>query len=142
MNKLFRFSLPIGIAGIVLNIILFVTNLYYELVVPVIENSGIEGAFFHFLDALIYYTPVIFMILFAAYIAVGQIYMKKHHVAKEVRATEEMMQKNEAVQKELDAKAEFLKHEYYTNCPNCGSARAENTSVCSFCGASLIREDK
>ena len=51
MNKLFRFSLPIGIAGIVLNIILFVTNLYYELVVPVIENTGIEGTFFHFLDA-------------------------------------------------------------------------------------------
>ena len=82
MNKLFRFSLPIGIAGIALNIILFVTNFYYELVVPVIENSGIEGDVFHFFDALIYYTPILFMIMFAAYIIIGQIYMKNHHVAK------------------------------------------------------------
>ena len=44
LNKFFKFSLPIGIAGIVLNIILFVTNIFYELVVPVIENSSLEGA--------------------------------------------------------------------------------------------------
>ena len=142
MEKLFRHSLPVGIAGIVVNIFLFVTNLYYELVVPVIENSSLEGAVFHFLDALIFYTPVIFMVLFAAYIVAGQLYMKKFHVRKEVTETEKLMAKNAAVQKELNEKADFLKHKYYTNCPNCGSVRVENTSICSFCGASLIIEEE
>ena len=59
------------------------------------------------------------------------------------KKAEELVKKNTAIQKELDVKAEFLKHKYYTNCPNCGSVRVENTSVCSFCGASLvIDEDK
>ena len=141
MKKFFKFSLPIGIAGIVLNIILFVTNLYYELVVPVIENSSLEGAVFHFFDNLIYYTPCIFMVLFAAYIVVGQIYMKKTHVETEVKETEKLMTKNAEVQTVLNEKAEFLKHRYYTNCPKCGAVRVENTNVCSFCGASLIIEE-
>ena len=140
LRKFFKHSLPIGIAGIVVNVFLFATNLYYELVVPVIENSSLEGAVFNFLDNLIFYTPVIFMVLFAAYIIAGQIYMKKTHAADEDKVTEKLMIKNAAIQNELNEKADFLKHEYYTNCPNCGSVRVENTSVCSFCGASLIIE--
>ena len=139
-NKFFKYSLQIGIAGIVINIFLFVTNLYYELVVPVIENSSLEGAVFIFLDNLIFYTPCIFMVLFVAYIVTGQIYNKKYHVRNEDKVTEKLVEKNEAVQKVLDDKAEFLKHKYYTNCPNCGSVREENKTVCSFCGASLIIE--
>ena len=50
LNKFFKYSLQIGIAGIVINIFLFVTNLYYELVVPVIENSSLEGAVFIFVS--------------------------------------------------------------------------------------------
>ena len=143
LTGFFRYSLPIGIAGIILNIFLFATNYYYELVVPVIENSSLEGAVFTFFDNLIFYTPCIFMALFAAYIIAGQIYMKKAHLKNEDNETEKLIVKNAAVQNELDKKAEFLKHEYYTNCPNCGSVRVENTSVCSFCGASLIiDEDK
>ncbi len=143
LQKFFKYSPPIGAAGIVINLLLFITNWYYELVVPLIEDTFIEGALFHFLDNLIYYTPVIFMVLFVAYIIAGQIYMRKVHIIKEVKETEKLVEKNEKIQKELDEKAEFLKHRYYTNCPNCGSVRAENTSVCSFCGASLvIGEDK
>lgn len=139
--KFFKYSLPIGIAGIVINIILFVTNAYYELVVPVIENSGIEGGLFTFLDYLIYLTPCIFIVLFIAYIVIGQIYMKKVHLQVEDKANRYLVHKNREIQKVLDEKAEFLKHTYYTNCPNCGSARAENEKVCSFCGASLIIEE-
>lgn len=143
LTKFFKYSLPIGIGGIVLNIFLFATNLYYELVVPVIENSSLEGAVFTFFDYLIFYTPCIFMVLFIAYIIAGQIYMKKKHVKNEDKVTEDLMIKNAEVQKVLNEKADFLKYKYYTNCPNCGSVRVENTNVCSFCGASLIiGEDK
>ena len=140
-SKFFKYSLPIGIVGVVINLILFVTNAYYELVVPVIENSGIEGGLFTFLDYLIYLTPCIFMLLFIAYIVAGQIYMKKVHLKVEDDANHDLVQKNDKVQRVLDEKAEFLKHECYTNCPNCGSARSENEKVCSFCGASLIIGD-
>jgi len=144
MKKFFKYSFVIGLVGAVLNLILFVTNAYYELVVPVIENSSLEeGPVFDFFDNLIYFTPCIFMVLFVLYIIAGIIYKKKFHEKVEVQVTEELVKKNTAIQKELDVKAEFLKHKYYTNCPNCGSVRVENTSVCSFCGASLvIEEDK
>lgn len=138
----FKYSMPVGIAGIALNFLLFVTNWYYELAVPVIEDTAIEGALFNFLDALIYYTPVIFMVLFAVYIIIGQIYMKRVHVANEVVETEKLMVKNAAVQSALNDKEEFLRHDYYTNCPKCGAVREENKNVCSFCGTSLIIEDK
>lgn len=138
MSRFFKFSLPIGIAGIILNIILFATNIFYELAVPLIENSSLDGGAFSFFDDLIFYTPCIFIVLFIAYIIAGIIYKKKSCVKAEEKVTEELMEKNTEVQKDLDAKAEFLKHKYYTNCPNCGSARAEDEQVCRFCGASLI----
>ena len=140
MYKFFKYSLPIGIVGAVLNIILFATNWYYELVVPVIENSSIEGGLFKFLDDFIFYTPCMFIVLFIAYIIAGQIYLKKHHEDKEKDVTAEHVKENTRIQKELDAKAEFLKHKYYTNCPNCGSPRANDEDVCKFCGASLIND--
>ena len=139
LSKFFKYSLPIGIAGIVLNIILFVTNLYYELVVPVIENSSLEGAAFDFFDDLIFYTPCIFMVLFAAYLIAGFIYKRKVQLKAEDKVTEDMIGENAAVQKVLDDRAAFLKHKLYTNCPNCGSPRAENETDCRFCGTSLIK---
>lgn len=141
LRKFFKYSLPIGIIGTVVNLGLFITNAYYELVVPVIEDTFIEGALFTFLDNLIYYTPCIFMFLFVAYVVVGIIYKKKFHEKVEVEETEKLIVKNSAIQKDLDAKAEFLKHKYYTNCPKCGGVRVENTSVCSFCGASLVMDE-
>ena len=140
MYKFFKYSLPIGIVGAVLNIILFATNWYYELVVPVIENSSLEGTAFRFFDDLIFYTPCIFIALFIAYIVAGQVYMKKYHETQEDNITAEHAKENTRKQKELDARAEFLKHKYYTNCPNCGSPRADDESICKFCGASLIRD--
>ena len=144
MRKFFKYSFIIGLIGAVINLILFVTNLYYELVVPVIENSSLEeGPVFDFLDNLIYFTPCIFMVMFVLYIVAGIIYKKKFHEKNEEKETEKLVEKNTAIQKELDVKAEFLKHKYYTNCPKCGAVRVENTSVCSFCGTSLvIGEDK
>ena len=139
--KIFKYSLPIGIAGIAINIFLFSTNLFYELAVPLIEDSSLEGAGFKFLDDLIFYTPCILMVLFALYIVAGQIYLKRKHAKNEDKATEDLMVKNAEVQKALDEKSDYLRHKYHTNCPNCGSVRVENTSVCSFCGASLIIED-
>ena len=108
LTKFFKYSLPIGIAGIVLNIFLFATNLYYELVVPVIENSSLEGAAFTFFDYLIFYTPCIFMVLFIVYIVLGQIYMKRKHAKNEDKVTEDLIIKNAEVQKVLNEKADFL----------------------------------
>ena len=142
MYKFFKHSLPIGIAGIAVNLLLFATNWYYVWVIPIFENSGLEGAAFKFFDDLVFYTPCIFAVLFAGYIVAGQLYLKKHHLKAEEKVTEKLIEKNTEIQKELDAKAEFLKHKYYTNCPKCGAAREENKAECSFCGASLIMESK
>lgn len=138
----FYYSLPIGIAGIVINVALFVTSAFYELVIPFFEARMEDGPLFTFIDYLTFFMPCIFLVLFAAYIIVGQCYMKKAHEVTYEKETKELIKKNTAIQKELDEKAEFLKHKYYTNCPNCGAARVENTNACSFCGASLIIEEK
>ena len=138
MNKIFKYSLPIGIAGIVLNVILFATNFYYELVIPVFEKTMEDGAAFTFIDNLVFFTPVIFIVLFAAYLIAGQIYLKKQHLETEQGVTEEHKVMNAAQQRELDEKLEFVKRKYHTNCPNCGSARAEDEAACRFCGTSLI----
>ena len=138
MRKFFKYSLPIGIVGVVLNIILFATNFYYELVIPVFEKSMENGPAFTFVDNMVFYTPLIFVFLFAAYLIAGQIYLRKHNVETEKNVTEEHKVINAAQQKELDEKLEFVKRKYYTNCPNCGSARAEDEAACRFCGTSLI----
>ena len=140
MKRFFKYSHIIGIIGIVVNLILFMTNRYYELVIPFFENSMEDGYLFTFIDYLTYLTPVIFMVLFLAYIIAGRFYMKNYHLKTEQKATEKLIEKNNEIQKALDEKAEFLKHKYYTNCPKCGAVREENKNVCSFCGASLIIE--
>ncbi len=140
MMRFFKHSLLIGIIGIAVTLILFMTNWYYELVIPVFENSMDDGPLFTFIDYLTFYTPVIFMVLFLAYIIAGRFYMKNYHLKTEQKATEKLIEKNNEIQKALDEKAEFLKHKYYTNCPKCGAVREENKNVCSFCGASLIIE--
>ena len=94
MYKFFKHSMLIGIIGAAVNLFLFLTNLFYKLVVPAIENSGIEGQTFKFLDDLIYYTPVILMVLFIAYLIAGQIYLKKHHVEHENKLNEKNDEKN------------------------------------------------
>lgn len=142
MYKFFKHSMPIGIAGIIASLLLFATNWYYVLVIPVFEKSGIEGAAFKFFDDLVFYTPLILAALFAAYVVAGQLYLRKHHLKNEERVTEKLIEKNTEIQKALDEKAEFLKHKYYTNCPKCGAAREENKTECSFCGASLIMDSK
>ena len=142
MYKFFKHSMPIGIAGIVLSLILFATNGYYKLVIPIFEKTMEDGPLFSFIDDLTYYFPLLLAALCVAYIVLGLIYLKKHHEKVEEKVTEQVIEKNEELQKELDAKAEFLKHKYYTNCPKCGAPREENKTECSFCGASLIMDSK
>lgn len=142
LEKFFRYSLAIGITGAVINLILFATNIYYNLVIPIFEKSMDDGPAFTFIDDLTFYTPLIFMALFLAYLIAGQVYLKIHREKKEDEVTEKLIDKNAGIQKALDDKAEFLKHKYYTNCPKCGAVREENTSVCSFCGTSLLIEKK
>ena len=138
LSKFFKFSLHIGIAGIVLNIILFATNFYYELVIPIFEASMEDGPLFTFIDNLVFFTPCIFIVLFAAYLIAGLVYKKKHQEKVEDKVTEKLEQKNDAIQKELDEKLDFLSYKLHTNCPNCGAPRAEDEKACRFCGASLI----
>ena len=140
MKRFFEHSLLIGIIGIVVNLVLYMTNWYYELVIPIFEKTMEDGPAFTFIDNLTFYTPVIFMVLFLAYLIAGRIYMKNHRLKVEEKVTEELVEKNTEIQKVLDEKVEFLKHKYYTNCPKCGAVREENKNVCSFCGASLIME--
>ena len=140
MKRFFEHSLLIGIIGIVVNLVLYMTNWYYELVIPIFEKTMEDGPAFTFIDNLTFYTPVICMVLFLAYLIAGRIYMKNHRLKVEEKVTEELVEKNTEIQKVLDEKVEFLKHKYYTNCPKCGAVREENKNVCSFCGASLIME--
>lgn len=140
MSKFFKYSLPIGIAGIVLSLILFITNSFYELVIPVFEKTMDDGSLFTFIDNLIFYTPLILVGLFAAYIVAGIIYTKKTVQSEEYKITVKSIAENVKAQKELDEKAEYLTHSYYRNCPSCGSVRADGQKVCAFCGTSLIKE--
>ena len=142
LRKFFKYSLPIGIAGILLNVILFASNLFYELVVPVIENSSLSGSTFKFFDNLIFFTPIIFLVLFVAYLIVGQIYLHRFHQKEEDKVSADLNKDKSAKQNALNEKAAFLRKKFYSNCPNCGSVRVENEEVCSYCGTSLLIEKK
>ena len=58
MKRFFKYSHIIGIIGIVVNLILFMTNRYYELVIPFFENTMEDGYLFTFIDYLTYLTPM------------------------------------------------------------------------------------
>lgn len=133
----FKYSMQIGIAGVVVSIILFATNWFYELVVPIIENSTLEGATFKFWDDFIFYCPLIFMALFIAYFIIGQIVNKKRMEVAADKEIEENNAKNNKIINELTEKKAWLKRSFHTNCPNCGSPRGEHQTHCSYCGTNL-----
>lgn len=136
-TNIFKYSFPIGIVGIIISVILFATNWFYELVVPVIENSSLEGAAFTFFDDLIFYCPLIFLGLFIAYLIAGQIINKRLNEEAIDKSNKESQEKNQAIIDELNDKRDWLKRNFYSNCPNCGSAREEHQSHCIYCGANL-----
>ena len=138
MRKFFSHSLEIGIVGILLCVVLFSTNAFYELVIPLVEKSGLEGTAFFFIDELIYYSPFFLMFLFVVYMIAGNIYIRKSQVSLEKDAAKNLLKANGARQAALDDRVEFLKKDYYSNCPNCGSVRVEDEKECKYCGASLI----
>lgn len=142
MQKFFRYSLQIGIIGIILCIILFATNAFYELVIPLVEKSNIKGDSFKTLDDLIFYTPLILIIPFVIYMVAGIIYIRRSQVAIENKDAKRLLKENAKRQASLDKRADFLKKHYYSNCPNCGSVRVEDESECLYCGASLIIKDE
>lgn len=133
----FKYSMPIGIAGAVISIILFATNWFYELVVPVIENSSLEGSAFKFWDDFIFYCPLIFMVLFIAYCIIGQITNKRRMEEAADKAINEDNAKNDKIISDLNEKKAWLKRSFHTHCPNCGSARGEHQTHCSYCGTNL-----
>ena len=138
MYKFCRHSLLIGIIGIVLCIVLFATNALYKLIMPLIEKSGLDGAAFVILDNLIFFAPLFLIIPFVIYIIAGHIYVQRYHEKAEARASRKLLKENAAKQVVLDDRIDFLKHKYYSNCPNCGSVRVEDERECSFCGTSLV----
>ena len=92
MKRFFKYSHIIGIIGIVVNLILFMTNRYYELVIPFFENTMEDGYLFTFIDYLTYLTPMIFMVLFLVYLIAGRIYMRNHNLKVEEKETEKLVE--------------------------------------------------
>lgn len=142
MYRFFKHSLLIGIIGIILCIVLFATNGLYRLITPLLEKSGLEGVAFVILDTLIFIMPLLLIIPIVIYIIAGHIYVQRYLENAEARASRKLLKENGAKQVVLDDRIDFLKHKYYSNCPNCGSVRVEDERECSFCGTSLvIRKD-
>ncbi|MBO7453264.1 MAG: hypothetical protein J6U54_23275 [Clostridiales bacterium] len=138
MHKFFKNSLLIGIIGIVICIVFYVTDLFSKLICPLLLKAGVEGASYYFVEEVLRILPLFFLALFAIYIIVGIIYLNRSHDNIEKAASKKLWEKNAAKQVVLDEKVDFLKHRYYSNCPNCGSVRDEDERECRFCGASLI----
>lgn len=133
----FKYSFIIGIAGIILSVLLFATNWFYELVVPVIENSSLEGAAFTFWDDFIFYCPLIFLALFIVYLVSGQIINKRLASEAIDKSIQDSKEQNQALIDDLNAQKDWLKRSFHRNCPNCGSARGEHQTHCTYCGADL-----
>ena len=138
MYKFCRHSLLIGIIGIILCIVLFATNIVYKLIMPLIEKSGLDGVAFVILDTLVFILPLLLIIPLVIYIIAGHIYIQRYLENAEARASRKLLKENGAKQVVLDDRIDFLKHKYYSNCPNCGSVRVEDERECSFCGTSLV----
>lgn len=138
MYKFCRHSLLIGIIGIILCIVLFATNIVYKLIMPLIEKSGLDGVAFVILDTLVFILPLLLIIPLVIYIIAGHIYIQRYLENAEARASRKLLKENGAKQVVLDDRIDFLKHKYYSNCPNCGSVRVEGERECSFCGTSLV----
>lgn len=138
MKKFFiKYSIPIGIAGILICIILFATNAFYELVIPVFEKSSLEGSAFTFWDDFVFYFPMMLLPFFIAYIVLAQVIGKKNLENAIDKETIETHEKNAKTLADLEDKRDWLKKKLYNNCPNCGSARAEKKTHCVYCGQDL-----
>ena len=138
MHNFFKNSLLIGIIGIVVCIALYVTDLFSKLICPVLEKKGVEGASYFLAEEMLRKLPLFLIALFVIYIIAGIIWLNRSHENIENASSKRLLKKNAAKQVVLDEQVDFLKHRYYSNCPNCGSVRVENDRDCRFCGASLI----
>lgn len=138
MYKFFKHSLLIGIIGIIFCIVVFVTNIFHNLVMPLIENTGLEGTSLSVVNSIISALPLLLIIPLVIYIIAGHIYVQRYLENAEAKASRKLLKENAAKQVVLDDKVDFLKHKYYSNCPNCGSVRVEDERECKFCGTSLV----
>ncbi|MCQ2467341.1 MAG: zinc ribbon domain-containing protein [Clostridia bacterium] len=136
-RNIFKYALPIGIAGTIICIILFATNWHYELIVPIIENSSLEGAAFKFWDDFIFYSPLPLMALFLAYAIYGSYYNRR--IAEKNLEAEVVInhEKNIKTITELKNKRDWIKRNFYNNCPKCGAPSQERETHCVYCGIDL-----
>ena len=140
MRKIFKYSLPIGIAGTIIFLVLFITNAFYELLIPIVENSSLEGAAFAFWDNFLFYLPLLFMVLFIAYAAIGVIITKTTEDKSLDSAIKEAIQPVLNDSEEIKKKREWLSHDYHATCPKCGSPRKTDESTCRYCGQDLLKK--
>lgn len=144
MPLLARYSLFIGAAGVIMNIIFFITNCFYEWVIPFFEKSdSLSDEAFNFFDNLVFYFPLIMIVVFVAYGFWGYHYCERKYQRIVSKMDTDYREAADAEIKALEDEEAFLKRKFLTNCPNCGAARADRETHCRYCGADLeIYSDK
>lgn len=126
----------------VLTIIFFfmwITNLFYEIVIPIFENMNMTDEAFAVIDEVVFCTPFLLAITFI----VAHIALIMKHIAMRREFCKEMLdhyEKIDALNKEQEKKAAAARW-FYTECPHCGAPAAEEAqAVCAYCGSSLIKD--
>ena len=110
---------------------------FYELVIPVFENSIMSDQAFAFIDALTHYLPSFLVLLSGAacYIIVrvrdNILHKCAIRIAKDNEAVEERLKTEEYIALQLSKKW------YYNTCQNCGAEAQATQSACKVCGSSL-----
>lgn len=138
MKRFFKYSLPIGGIGTVIFLVLFVTNALYELLIPIVENSSLEGAAFEFWDNFIFYLPIIFVVLFVVYAIAGYLIVDKSDNQELAATISEVVDPMVKDAKDITKKSNWLSHDYHTVCPQCGARRKTDERKCEFCGHDLM----
>ena len=113
------------------------TFFFYELVIPVFENSVMTDEAFAFMDDFIFYLPSILTLLCAVtgFIMVKVkdklLYKCAYRIVHDNIAAEERMKTESMIASKLSSKW------YYNRCPNCGAEASNALRICTHCGASL-----
>lgn len=138
MKRYFKYSLPIGTVGAIVSLILFITNVLYEWLIPIVEKSSLKGSAFVFWDNFIFYLPILLMVLFVAYAVVGYIIVDKNENQEFSSTLSEAIDPMVKDAKDITKKSNWLSHDYYTVCPQCGARRKTDERKCEFCGRDLM----
>lgn len=138
MPVLARYSMFIGAVGVVLNLVLIVTNAYYEAVIPLAERSDhLSDAAFTFIDYLVFLTPYLMLVAFIVYGIWGFKYCERKYQQIVVQSDAKYLKAADEEIAQLEDELAFVKKSFYVNCPKCGAAREEKDRQCRYCGADL-----